>query len=371
MSVTSPAPATRVGFGPQPNTMNNTIKWIIKFAVTIGLFVLLFKPEVFGLPAGRFFQVKISDLLDELRGLSVGRFTVFILCAFVVKASGMFASVLRWDLLLKGQHIRAPLGHLIGSFLVGRFFGAFLPSTVGLDVYRTYDIAYHSKRVAKSVAVIVVEKVIGFFALSLLVVITLPFGVEIMGPGLLGPLFVVFLFPVGVSFALLMRPDLFRGLLKLRLPGGERVRSKLESAVNSVTAYQGQRILLLKAVALGFWVHMATTLMYVFTSLAVGGEVALYSILFVGPLMIVATVGFPLSMGGEGVREFTFVSLLARIGVASEIAFLLSHLGFWVGEIISLAGGVIYVRRSPAYKPKLEVESGKLKVESDKAKAEL
>jgi uncharacterized protein (TIRG00374 family) len=337
--------------------MNNTIKWIIKFGITVGLFVLLFKPEFFGLPPGKFFQVRLSDLLDELRGLSVGRFTVFILCAFVVKASGMFAAVLRWDLLLKGQNIRAPLGHLIGSFLVGRFFGAFLPSTVGLDVYRTYDIAYHSRLVAKSVAVIVVEKVIGFFALSLLVVITLPFGVEIMGRGLILPLVIVFLLPVGVSFALLMRPDLFGGLLKVRWPGGERVRSKIESAVNSVTAYQGQRVLLLKAVALGFWVHTATTLMYVFTSLAIGADVALYNVLFVGPLMIVATVGFPLTMGGEGVREFTFVSLLARIGVASQTAFLLSHLGFWVGEIISLAGGVIYVRRSPAYRPALELGS--------------
>ena len=169
---------------------------------------------------------------------------------------------------------------------------------------------------------------------------------------------------------MLMRPDLFRGLLKLRLPGGERVRSKLESAVSSVTAYQGQRVLLLKAVALGFWVHTATTLMYVFTSLAVGGEVALYSILFVGPLMIVATVGFPLSMGGEGVREFTFVSLLARIGVASEIAFLLSHLGFWVGEIISLAGGVIYVRRSPAYRPAIELGARDVDRGAESAKPE-
>jgi len=333
--------------------MSNKAKWIIKSLITAALFILLFKPEFFGLPPGRFFAVKLSDLLDEVRGLSAGRFILFILLAFVVKASGMFAAVLRWDLLLKGQRIRAPLKHLIGSFLVGRFFGAFLPSTIGLDVYRTYDIAYHSKLVAKSVAVIVVEKVIGFFALSLLVVVTLPFGIEIMGKGLLLPLSVVFLLPVGVSFALLMRPDLFRVLLRVKWPGGRRVRSKLESAVNSVTIYQGQRKLLLRALALGFWVHLATTLMYCFTSLAISSNVSLYNILFVGPLMIVATVGFPLTMGGEGVREFTFVSLLARIGVATEKAFLLSHLGFWVGEIISLAGGVIYLRRPPSYRPSL------------------
>ena len=94
--------------------------------------------------------------------------------ATFVKGVGVFASILRWDQLVRGQGYRAPLGYLSGSFLVGRFFGMFLPSTLGLDGYRAYDLGRTAGDGVGSVAIIVVEKITGFFTLSLLVIITLP-----------------------------------------------------------------------------------------------------------------------------------------------------------------------------------------------------
>jgi hypothetical protein len=78
--------------------------------------------------------------------------------------------------------------------------------------------------------------------------------------------------------------------------------------------------------------------------------VILADILFAGPLMIVATVGLP-SIAGEGVRELTLIGLLARVGVPEASAFLLGHLGFWVGITLSLIGGVIYLVRPASYRP--------------------
>ena len=63
---------------------------------------------------------------------------------------------------------KKPLGRrlsllLVGTFLVGRFIGMFLPSTLGLDAYRAYDIARRAKDSVGSLTVIVVEKITGFF----------------------------------------------------------------------------------------------------------------------------------------------------------------------------------------------------------------
>jgi tetratricopeptide (TPR) repeat protein len=69
-----------------------------------------------------------------------------------------------------------------------------------------------------------------------------------------------------------------------------------------VTAYEKHRRALLKAVAIGFIVHLGTTLMYFFTAHSIGVEVGLGEILYVGPLMIAATV-VPISVAGIGVRE--------------------------------------------------------------------
>ena len=328
------------------------IKWTIKFCITIGLFVLLFRPDWFGL-SKRFINVELTDVLDEIRGLNLGTFVPWILAAFVIKGTGMLASMRRWDLLLRGQGIVVPFKHLAGTFLVGRFFGAFLPSTIGLDAYRTYDISRHSKLIGANVGVFFVEKIIGLFSLSLLLFVTAPFGVRFVGPTAVTGLLILFAIPVSVCFLILLFPGAIVWILDRSFLRIEILERRLRSAVDAVAAYRHQRPLLLRAVGYGIIVHSATAFMYFATARAIAADVALGEILFVAPVMIAATVGVPVSMGGEGIREGTFIYLLNLVGIASASAFVLSHLGFWVGEIISLAGGVIYMLRPAGYRPDL------------------
>lgn len=328
------------------------VKWSIKFSITIGLFVLLFRPDLFGL-SKKFINVEFSDVLEEIRGLRMASFIPWMLAAFLIKGSGMLASMRRWDLLLRGQGIIVPFKHLVGTFLIGRFFGTFLPSTIGLDFYKTYDIARHSKLISANVAVVFVEKIIGFFSLSLLLFVTAPFGTRFIPPQAVIGLLVLFAIPITVSFTVLLFPGAVIWFLNHSFMRIEILDRRLRSAVDAVSAYRNQRPLLMRAVGYGIIVHAATAFMYYATARAIAAQVHFGDIMFVSPIMIAATVGVPLSMGGEGIREGTFIYLLNRVGVVSSSAFILSHLGFWVGEIISLAGGVIYMLRPAGYRPKL------------------
>ncbi|MEK7703936.1 MAG: hypothetical protein AAB426_03170, partial [Myxococcota bacterium] len=85
----------------------------------------------------------------------------FVLVGTLIKFVGIASSMLRWHLLLVGQGIRFNFGHVVGSFLIGRFLGTFLPSTVGLDSYKLYDAARFSGRVVEPAAATAVEKVMG------------------------------------------------------------------------------------------------------------------------------------------------------------------------------------------------------------------
>jgi uncharacterized protein (TIRG00374 family) len=311
------------------------LSWVLRLAITIGLFVLLFTRTV-----------DPREALAELEGISAG----WLLAALVVQATAILSSVVRWNILLRGQGLYVSRGHLMRTFLIGRFFGTFLPGTIGLDAYRTYDIASRTKAVAKSLAVIVVEKIIGFFALSTLVLVTLPAGLRFLPTQVLVFVFLAFCVPVSISFVLLLEPNLVLRLLDLPFPFKRRIEGKLRQAANALAAYRSRRRSLLLAVLCGIVVHLSTTLMYYCTARAIGAPVSLYDVLFAGPLMIVAMVGLP-SIGGVGVREFTMVGLLARIGVPESSAFTLGHLGFWVGLALSLIGGVLYMARPASYRP--------------------
>jgi uncharacterized protein (TIRG00374 family) len=316
---------------------------MLRIAVTIGLFVVMFA-----------FFVNVDELLLAVKQVAVA----WLLVATAVKGFGIFASILRWDQLLRGQGYRVPLGYLSRSFLVGRFFGMFLPSTLGLDGYRAYDMARQTKDAVSSVAVIVVEKITGFFTLSLLVLVTLPAGLRFLPVQLLVVVFLIFCVPIAVSFFLLLKPGLIEWaldqILRLRFPGRGKIEGLLRRAVAAMVIYQDQRGVLFKAVLLGFVVHASTVLMYYFCALAVGVDATLADMLFVGPWIILATVGLP-TVAGEGAREFTALGLLSRIGVNESTAWLVGHLGFWAAEFVpAVIGGIILAFRPAQYKPDIQ-----------------
>lgn len=49
-------------------------------------------------------------------------------------------SALKWRLLLLSDHIDIPLIKLVVSYLIAAFFNLFLPSNIGGDSYRIYEI---------------------------------------------------------------------------------------------------------------------------------------------------------------------------------------------------------------------------------------
>jgi hypothetical protein len=177
------------------------------------------------------------------------------------------------------------------------------------------------------------------------VLVTLPFGVRIFGPGVLWSLALFLMFPVVISSAILWWPGGILKLAKWFARGEGKISRTIRKTAEAVARYGGHRGYLVAAALFGLGVHSAIIGVYLCTSRAIGSSVPVRDLLFAAPIMIAATVGFPLSVGGEGIREGAFVYLLGRVGVASQTAFLFSHLGFWVDIILSSAGGVLLLVR--------------------------
>lgn len=302
------------------------LRWLVRVGVSAGLIVVLL------------WQADLEKLSHTVARMDLN----WLFIALIIKGTGIFAGVLRWRLLLVSQNLALPVSNLAGAYLAGRFFGSFLPSTIGLDTYRAYYAAVRTGKVARSVAVILVEKVIGFFSLSLLLLITLPFGLRLLPVQALWLLGAVAVVPVIGAGLVLFYPGFFLFLSRLLKNRGRKLGQNVAKVSDAMADFVNQRARLLIATALGFVVHGATSLMYVATARAVGVEVSASEILFIGPLMIAATL-VPLSIAGIGVREGTYVFFLSRVGIIPEQAALLGFLGFLAGEIYSLIGGVAWV----------------------------
>ena len=308
-------------------------RWLIRAGVSAGLIYLLLRHARFG------------ELADQVAGISLGWFAL----ATLIKGTGVLAGVIRWRLLLGAQELRFHTLDLGGAYLIGRFFGSFLPSTIGLDGYRTYYAAVRSRETARTIAVTAVEKLIGLLALSLLALAAMALSGEMLPERYRGMLGGALCVPIVLSALMLARPGLFRTIAIWFRGRGGKISTELAKMSDAVARFGQQKRTLAVALLLGLIVHGGTSAMYLATAQAVGADVGWAPVLAIGPLMIAATL-VPLSIAGIGVREATYVFFLARLGVPAEQAALLGFLGFMAGEVYSLTGGVVWALR-PASRP--------------------
>lgn len=343
----------RTSWQQLPSGVRTTITTLLKALVTVAAFYLLLTHEVKNEQGEH--VVAFRAILDYLPKIEAGTFWTWVLVGTTVRSFGILASMTRWYLLLLGQGIHLPFRHLAGSFLIGRFIGTFLPSTIGLDGYKLYDAARFSGRTVEVTAATVVEKVFGIVGMFLCFLITFPLGYHVLGER--AALVAVVTVPVaigivGAFFLLLLRPTLFQALLRnLPIPGRAKVAGLLDRVMQAATAYTGQGFLLAEVGGLSFLVHFCTAAMYYFTAIAIGAAHAdFWEVSFASTIQIFATVISPFTIAGEGVREIVQALLLAhRIGTSASI--LSAALGFWAAEVLTLSGGIIYMMRGPDYRP--------------------
>lgn len=274
----------------------------------------------------------VSELPARLASLDPRFLPLALGLPFVAVASG----VRRWQLLLAHEGIALPFGTLLGSFLRGRFVGAFTPSTTGLDLYRLVDVARRTGAKAASGRSILVEKLHGLVALAIVTFALLPAGLSRFFGGAGIALAATLGLASVVGLVLVARPAMLRRVAE-RAP--RRVRGRAVELANALASAPPTPSLLARVVALGVTSHLATAAVFVGTGLALGLAIDPFALLVVGNAIVLATL-LPISVGGVGVREGTAVALLSLVGVGAADATLVALLGYLAAQPPALLGGL-------------------------------
>jgi len=331
---------------------------VSKVLFTVGGFVALLRHPIQG-EAGP--EPLHDALITHLAAVDPGEFALYGALAMGIKLVGVGASALAWHLLLRGQRIRLPFGQtILTGFLIGRFIGTFLPSTLGLDGYTLWEAgrvtgAWHRVITAKAV-----EKVAGATALFAGIVLTVPVLWAVLGKafGAWGPAVTVgiglgSLGIVVVGVGVLAFPGIPRGIVRaLGSLAPQRIRHHVERLTDAVVAYKGQLPLLIGVFGLKLVSHVNTAIVYWFTALAIGVAGAAFLPIVAGSLLqIVGTLIAP-TVGGEGAREALQALLLTDYYDANPAkAVLAAALGFVAAEAATLWGGVFLWTRTARWRP--------------------
>jgi uncharacterized protein (TIRG00374 family) len=287
-------------------------------------------------------RLDLGEIGMHLRSLRIMPLLLAAAADFLMIA----ANSLRWRVLLRAKGIVLSLPRLIYYYLVGIFFSAFLPTSVGGDFARIVGVAGVTGRRADAFASVVVERLMGFSVLIPITLLSIPFAAgrledarPIIMVGAAGLLifvgaYVVLLRPVARRISRLLDP-VFGLFLRFRL------KERLEKAYEAIVTYRDSG----GAVLQGFALSVVSRLIWVlgchFVAQAFSLDVSFATLLVVVPVVELARA-IPISLSGIGVREAAFVALLGQFGVGENLAFAYGLVVYFVFFVFSIVGGVLY-----------------------------
>lgn len=297
-------------------------------------------------------QQGLSSFGDAIANLGWG----WVAAAFGIHLVGVALNVVRYREVLRGQGIHAPWRFLLGSFLIGRFFGALSPAGfTGLAGWRIYEVGTHTKKFARATAAITIDTIVGQLGFGAMVMIGSFFGARIIGTEGVILVNVACVTIMGGVLVLLSNPVLFATSAS-RLPA--KIRTRGQTFVDGLQAYRGRARILLVTLLCAVGVHAAHFLVYVCTAQALGAsQVGAGEVFFGSSLQILATMA-PVSINGIGLREMTAVALYTSpaIGVPMALAVLIPSIGFAVEMSVSILGAPIWMMRRSGYAPAIVVD---------------
>ena len=301
---------------------------IFKFAVTTGLLGLLL------------WRLDFHAIAVALGSLSFGTWLV----NFLLFIGANFIATAKWKLLLRDQ----PFLVLLKFNFVGQYFALLLPGQVAGEVVKAYRLGKGRNDAERIAASIVIDRITGFLGLL---------GIALTGVALTSgrerqsiavALFIATAALVAVLFSSHLR--LWTNVLNTlpaRVPCVTRISGQLLRLLGAWREYARSPRLLLTSVALGGAFQLVAIWINQRIGSELGVDLALSDWCWIFGVVSIATA-LPFTIGGLGLREFSFVGTLALLNVTPEKALALS-LGIFSLLLAGAAiGGILdWMRASP------------------------
>lgn len=242
----------------------------------------------------------------------------------------------RWQVLLTALGINVPLSRLTRLYFVGSFFNTFLPTGVGGDIVRIYELARQSGQAAAVVGTVLVDRATGILMLFLMALAALPFGYGLISPQTTWLIVCLFFAGWGGLWLILQRGRLEKWRLL-------RILSKVKQVEG---VYEAMHACGFKAISGALAASFALNLLLIAANYLVGLSLGVripiwYYLLFVP--IIASLLVLPISLSGMGVREGGYIYLFGQAGVAPPQALTMSLLVYAMNLATGCIGAVLYI----------------------------
>ncbi len=300
-----------------------------------------------GLSLGLLALLPLLGLVDIGRTaqLVAGADLSFLLLAVILLTGDRFLMAAKWRLLLQARGLTLPLGSAARAYYIASFAGLFLPMTVGADVVRTFAVAPKFRN-PTLVASIILERALGALSQAVLATAAAFLLARLAGAemGALGWGLGAVILVAGLACPLSFR--LARWVIAW--PGRSPFLTQLQSWAQVYLDFSNYR----KTLALFLLLSLVEGLFPVAIHYAAGRALGLHVsfALFMATIPIAFLVArVPISLGGIGIVETSFVVLAGKVGLGATEAFALALLAEALLLVSLLPGALFALTPAPAH----------------------
>jgi glycosyltransferase 2 family protein len=296
-----------------------------RIVVTLGLLGIVASQIDWSRMAGR---IRHGHPLDFVVAVAL------VLAALVVGAC-------RWWLLLRRADVPLNATRLARVYAVSTFSGTFLPTTLGSDVTRALLVARRGSLLTRVAITIVVDRMGGL--VGLIGMAWIAFAFHSAGVPSSARVFLAWVSAAAAIGSLLVMLTVFRGSRLVRALVPRRLTSVARQSRSLVETYARDPWILAMLVASSLLFQALISLQLVMLARAIDVHLSFATAAVVLALVTVVTL-IPISIGGFGVREGTYVVLLSGVSIAATDATLISLLSVATLFLASLPGALVLAR---------------------------
>lgn len=292
-----------------------------------------------------FFLVDREALLNALTTINPAYYLIG-LGAFM---SAVCFWTLRWWMFIRAAEEPVSFSKALTTLLTGIFYSMFLPTFVGIDIGRMYELGRdQNNRKTHVVSTVLLDRLMGLISLVIMAFIALIIGYQYTS-GDDGVIITVIgaLAGLVVGWLLFFNRRFMEFIFKLvfSLPLVNRLEETIREIYEALYLLHKQPRLLLATGAVSMLNNIAETMSVVFIAVALGVEVSpVYFFLFMPIIWLVMLI--PISISGLGLREGAFVFFFTQVGVSAADAVAISLLFYSYSVIVGVLGGVTMLKTS-------------------------
>jgi hypothetical protein len=304
---------------------NKTLKFAIKATVSLGFIAYVI------------FKVNWDDVLNDVKRVSWWQAILYV----IVLLLGMVISSYKWKILADYKKFKFSLFDYFKYYLAGTFINNFMPSFVGGDTYKAYQIGREDRRFAEAASTVMIDRITGLAGVMMLAVFFSLLNIRsVLHSKVLIIVNIIILISLfsDIIIAAMKKSPFWKGLAKRFIP------EKIYHLIREIYSYGDNKKIIKKAILLAMIydiVGVALVNYVLFWSLGIQINVLDYlSVIFL--TSIVASV--PISINNIGIKEWSYIAFFGAFGIASSPVVTVAILSRALQMIVSFFALPVYLR---------------------------